>query len=73
MKHWLSGCTVLAGSEYVQRHNKALMMFAVGWAKQAGLLEESTVWYKITWQKGTTLENNNNNFNIYIAQNNIDI
>ena len=57
VNHWLSGCTVLAGSEYVQRHNKALMMFAVGWAKQAGLLEESTVWYKITWQKGTTLEN----------------
>ena len=38
-------------------HNKALMVFAVEWAKQAGLLEESTVWYKITSQKGTTLEN----------------
>ena len=33
------------------------MVFAVELAEQAGLLEESTVWYKITWQKGTTLEN----------------
>ena len=57
VNHRLPGCTVLAGSEYVQRHNKALMVFAVEWAKQAGLLEESTVWYKITSQKGTTLEN----------------
>ncbi len=57
MNHRLSGCTVLAGSECVQRHNKALMVFVVGWAKQAGLLEESTVWYKTTWKRGTTLEN----------------
>ena len=28
--HWLSGCTVLAGMrEYLQRHNEALMVFAV--------------------------------------------
>ncbi len=57
VNHWLSDCAVLTGSEYVQRHNKALIVLAVEWAKQAGLLEESTVWYKITWQKGTTLEN----------------
>ncbi len=29
VNHWLSGCTVLAGSEYVQRNNNALMVFAV--------------------------------------------
>ena len=46
--HWLSGCTVLAGSEYLQRHNKALMVFAVEWAKKEALLEENAVWYKIT-------------------------
>ena len=52
--HWLSGCTVLAGSEYLQTHNKALMVFAVECAKEA-LIEENAVWYKITWQKGTVL------------------
>ena len=42
--HWLSGCTVLAGSEYLQRHNKALMVFVVEWAKKEALLEENAVY-----------------------------
>ena len=46
----------LNGSEYLQRHNKALMVFSVEWGKKEALLEENAVWYKITWQKGTVLE-----------------
>ena len=55
--HLLAGCKVLAGNEYVRRHNNALMMvFAVEWRKEAGLLEESVVWYKTAWKKGTVIE-----------------
>ena len=51
--HWLSGCTVLASSEHLQSHNKALVMFAVEWEKKEALREENAVWYKIIWLKGT--------------------
>ena len=54
--HWLSGCTVIAGSEYLQRHNKVLMVFAVEWTKKEALLEKNAVWYKMAWKKGTVLE-----------------
>ena len=50
----LAGCKVLAGNEYVRRHNNALMVFAVEWEKEAGLLEESVVWYKTAWKKGNS-------------------
>ena len=40
--YWLSGCTVLAGSEYLQRHNKALMVFVVEWAKKEALYSKRT-------------------------------
>ena len=56
--HLLAGCKVLAGKEYTYRHNKALMVFAVAWAKEGGLLPESTVWYKETLERGDTLEGN---------------
>ena len=32
--HILSGCKVWAGSDYLKRHNNALMVFIVEWAKQ---------------------------------------
>ena len=33
-----------------------MMVLAVEWGKEAGLLEESTVWYKTAWKKGTVIE-----------------
>ena len=53
----LSECTVLYGSEYMQRHNKTPMVLGVEWENREALLEINAVWYKITWQKGTILEN----------------
>ena len=32
------------------------MVLAVEWGRKAGLLEESTVWYKKAWRKGTVVE-----------------
>ena len=32
------------------------MVLVVEWGKEAGLLEESTVWYKTTWKKGTVIK-----------------
>lgn len=54
--HLLSGCKVVAGNEYVRRHNNALMVLAVAWAKQEGLINKDAVWYKIQWKKGNVLE-----------------
>ena len=55
--HLVAGCKVIAGNDYLQRHNNALMIFAVAWGKQEGLLAEETVWYKQKWEKGKVLEN----------------
>ena len=56
--HILSGCKVLAGSDYLKRHNNALMVLKVEWAKQESLLPSDCVWYKQKWSKGTVLEKN---------------
>ena len=58
LQHLLSGCTVLAGSEYLTRHNQALMVFAVEWAKHKGLIPENARWYKENWKSGEVYENN---------------
>ena len=54
--HLLSGCTVLAGTEYVSRHNDALKILTVAWAKERGLLSNDTIWYKIKLKAGDTWE-----------------
>ena len=56
--HILSGCKVLAGSDYLKRRNNALMALTVEWAKQESLLPRDSVWYKQKWSKGTVLEKN---------------
>ena len=53
VKHLVAGCRVLANSEYLIRHNRALMILAVAWAKENELIGEDTVWYKVS----TVLEN----------------
>lgn len=56
--HTVGGCPVLAGTKYVRRHNNALMLLTVEWAKVEGLLSERTVWYKEKWHKGNVFEAN---------------
>ena len=41
----------------MQRHNKALMVIAVAWARKYELIDENAVWYKEKWEKGKVLEN----------------
>ena len=51
-----SGCKTLTGKQYLERHDKALMVFTVEWCKQEGILDEKTPWYTERWEKGTVLE-----------------
>lgn len=55
--HLAAGCTILAGHEYVRRHNNALKILLVNWAKEKGLLSASEIWYKVKWDQGAVLEN----------------
>ena len=59
VEHLVAGCKVLAGQEYLSRHNRALMILAVIWAKEKGLIDEQVVWYKERWERGKVLENEN--------------
>ena len=56
VQHVIGGCTPLAGKDYLSRHNKALMVLAVAWAKKKLLLPDDAVWYKTDWKNGTVLE-----------------
>ena len=47
----VTGCTVLSNSEYLARHNRALMILAVTWMKEHKLIGADTVWYKERWEK----------------------
>ena len=57
MEHLVAGCKVLANSEYLLRHNRALMILAVEWAQEYDLIGTDMVWYKERWERGTVLEN----------------
>ena len=39
----VAGCTKLAKSEYLTRHNQALMILAVAWAKQQELVGQEVI------------------------------
>ena len=39
----------IASSEYVIRHNRALMIMAVSWAKEYNLLHKNVKWYQEKW------------------------
>ena len=57
VEHLVAGCKVPANSEYLSRHNRALMILAVEWAKEYDLIGTDTVWYKELWERGTVLKN----------------
>ena len=57
VEHLVAGCRVLANSEYLTKHNHALMILAVAWAKEYEHIGEDAVWYKERWEQGTVLEN----------------
>ena len=57
VEHLAAGCTKLAKSGYLTRHNQALMILAVVQAKQQGLVGQEAIWYKQRWDRGTVLEN----------------
>ena len=57
VEHLVAGCTKLANTEYLTRHNRALMILAVEWAKQQELVGQEAVWYEQRWGRGTVLEN----------------
>ena len=56
--HCLSGCTRLAATEYLERHNNALMILFVALRMQEELLVKNTKLYIERWDKGTVIENN---------------
>ena len=57
IEHLAAGCKVLVNNEYLSRHNRALMIMAVAWAKEYELVGGDMVWYKGRWERGTVLEN----------------
>ena len=50
VEHIVAGCKVLANSEYLTRHNRALMIMAVNWAKEYELIGNDVIWYKERWE-----------------------
>ena len=58
VEHLVSGCTKLASSEYLTRHNRTLTILAVAWAKQEELMDQEAIWYQQNVDRGTVLENN---------------
>ena len=57
VEHIVAGCKVLANNEYFTRHNRALMIMAVNWAKEYKLVGDEMVWYKEHWERGAVFEN----------------
>ena len=52
----LSGCTRLAATEYLKRHNSVLIMLCLALEVQKGMLGKNKKWYKERWNKGTVIE-----------------
>ena len=57
IEHLVAGCKVLANNEYLLRHNRALMIMAVAWAKEYELVSKDTIWYSERWERRTVMQN----------------
>ena len=51
VEYLVAGCTKLANSEYLTRHNRTLMILAVAWAKQQQLMDQESIWYQQKWEQ----------------------
>ena len=56
VQHLLVGCEILAGTEYLGRHNHTLMILAVSWTVERELLPANTAWFTVGWEKGHVLK-----------------
>ena len=56
VEHLLAGCKKIAKSEYLTRHNRALMVMEVAWAKEYHLVKKEVKWCKERWTRGHVLE-----------------
>ena len=57
VEHLVAGCKVLANTEYLTRHNRAMMIMAVAGAKEHELIRTDMIWYEKRWKRGTVIEN----------------
>ena len=57
VEHLLAGRKKIANSEYLTRHNRALMVMAVAWVKEYHLVKKEVKWYNERWTRGHVLEN----------------
>ena len=48
----------MAGTEYLGRHNNALMVLAVSWVVERELLPANMAWYTVRWEIGHVLKGN---------------
>ena len=56
VEHLLAECKVLANSEYLTRHDIALTILAISWAKEFNSVEKDMKWYKQKWYRGYVLD-----------------
>ena len=57
IEYLVAGCKTIASNEYIARHNRALMVMAIAWAKEYGSVGKETKWYEESWARGHVLEN----------------
>ena len=57
MQHLLAGCKMLGNSEYLAKHNRALIVMVVASAKEQNLLDQNVKWYQEKWNRGHVFEN----------------
>ena len=58
VQHLLARCEILAGTEYLSRHDNAFMVLTVSWAVERELLLANTAWFSVRWEKGHVLKGN---------------
>ena len=56
VEQYAMGCQRLASSEYLSRHNRALMILTVAWAKAHELLGQDMIWYEQRCDRRMTFE-----------------
>ena len=52
VEHLVAGCKVMVNSEYLTRHNRALMVMTFSWAKEYQLIGQDAIWYNERWERG---------------------